>query len=62
MRGFKGEDVDALSLNVQSAALSRYVGVHLMIYDLDDIRGALKADSQMGSLRGDEQALLRMLE
>ena len=62
VRGFKGEDVDALSLNVQSAALSRYVGVHLMIYDLDDIRGALKADPQMGSLRGDEQALLRLLE
>jgi hypothetical protein len=62
VRGFKGEDVDALSLNVQCNALSRYVAVHLMIYDLDDIRGALKVDPQMGPLRGDEQSLRKMLE
>ena len=61
VRGFKGEDVDALSLNLQSTALARYVGLHLMIYDFDDIRGALKVDPQMGALRGNEQALLKLL-
>jgi hypothetical protein len=62
IRGFKGEDVDALSLNIQSSVLARYVGLHLMIYDLDDIRGALKVDPQMGPLRGNEQAVMKLLE
>jgi hypothetical protein len=36
--------------------------VHLMVYDRDDIRGALKPDSQGQTQRGDLQALKRLME
>jgi hypothetical protein len=38
------------------------VGVHLIIYDHDDVRGALRPDSQGLTLRGDLAALDRLLE
>jgi hypothetical protein len=38
------------------------VGVHLLIYDLDDLRGALKPDAQGLSYRGDLTALKKLLE
>lgn len=60
-RGFKGENVDALSLNVLSETLGIYVGVHLMIYDFDDLRGALKPDANGKIHRGDVKALEKLL-
>lgn len=60
-RGFKGEKVDALSLNVLSETLGIYVGVHLMIYDFDDLRGALKPDANGKIHRGDAKALEKLL-
>jgi len=60
--GFHGEQVEALSLHVYSHELSEEIGVHLMVYDLDDLRGALKADSQGRVPRGNLAALRRLLE
>lgn len=59
--GFKGESVDALSIQARSIELGEHVGVHLLIYDFDDLRGALKPDSRGRSPRGDMTALRRLL-
>jgi hypothetical protein len=60
--GFHGEQVEALSLHARSQELGEEVGVHLMVYDLDDLRGALKPDSQGRVPRGNLAALRRLLE
>lgn len=39
--GFRAEEVDALSLSTYCEGLQEEVGLHLMIYDHDDLRGAL---------------------
>ena len=62
IRGFQGGMVDALSLHSWCAPLKEHVGVHLMIYDHDDLRGALRLDSQGQSQRGDLSALNRLLQ
>ena len=59
--GFHGESVEALSLGSKCAELNEMIGVHLMIYDLDDLRGALKPDARGRSERGDLAALRRLL-
>lgn len=51
--GFTGESVEALSLSSLSVELGEAVGVHLLIYDHDDVRGALKPDAKGRSPRGD---------
>ena len=60
-RGLHGEDVDVLSVHSFCDALNEDVGVHLRIYDLDDLRGALLPDTQGRSPRGDLAALERLL-
>ena len=60
--GFHGETVDALSISSWCKPLGETVGVHLMVYDYDDLRGALKADSSGRSQRGDANALRQLLE
>ena len=62
VQGFHGEAVDALSMMCPCPELGETVGVHLLIYDLDDLRGALKPDAQGLSYRGDLAALKRLLE
>lgn len=52
VRGFKGKVVDVLSLRCQP----KDIGVHLVIYDYDDLRGAL-----VGQLRGDTGAVRALL-
>ena len=42
--GLHGEMVDALSVHALCRPLGEQVGVHLLVYDLDDLRGALQAD------------------
>lgn len=59
--GFTGVQVDALSIQARSALLGEYVGVHLLIHDLDELRGALKTDASGRKLRGDQAALERLL-
>jgi hypothetical protein len=59
--GFQGDPVDALSLQVRCDALAQHVGIHLMIHDHDDLRGALRADRQGRRPRGDRAALLQRM-
>lgn len=60
--GFNGQPVEALSLSSLCPELSEMVGVHLMIYDLDDVRGALRPDAQGRTPRGDLTAVRRLLQ
>jgi hypothetical protein len=55
--GWKGGTVDALSLRVRSEPLDQWVLVHLVVYDFDDLRGALRPDAQGRRPRGDAEAL-----
>ena len=59
--GFQGETVDALSVHAFCPGLQEEVGVHLMIYDFDAVRGALNPDARGRSLRGDARALRQLL-
>ena len=59
--GWKGEPVDALSLRVRCEPLNQWVLVHLMVYDLDDVRGALKPDARGRKPRGDASALRALM-
>ena len=60
--GFHGEQVEALSVHATSRLLGEEIGVHLLVYDLDDLRGALKPDSQHRVPRGNLAALRRLIE
>ena len=60
--GFNGETVDALSISSLCKPLGETVGVHLMVYDYDDLRGALKQDAQGRSQRGDINGLRQLLQ
>jgi hypothetical protein len=62
VQGFQGEAVDALSILSSCPGLSQKVLVHLMIYDLDDLRGALKPDGQGRTYRGDLAALNKLMK
>ncbi len=59
--GFHGEAVEALSLSVFCPELKAEVGVHLLVYDLDDVRGALKRDTKGRLPRGDLGAVRHLL-
>ena len=61
LRGLHGKAVDVLSLHAYCDDLQEDIGVHLRIYDLDDLRGALLLDAQGRSPRGDLTALDRLL-
>ena len=58
----QGETVGALSLRSLCKPLQETIGVHLMIYDRDDVRGALRPDAKGRSPRGDAAAVARLLE
>ena len=60
--GFNGEPVEALSLSSVSRELNEAIGVHLMIYDHDDVRGALRPDAKGRPPRGDLAAVKALLE
>lgn len=60
--GFNGEPVEALSLSSVSRELGEAIGVHLMIYDHDDVRGALRPDAKGRTPRGDTAAVRVLLE
>jgi hypothetical protein len=59
--GWLGEPVSVLTLRERCDALDQWVLVHLMVHDLDDLRGALKADRQGRKPRGDAAALQQRL-
>jgi hypothetical protein len=55
--GLHGEPVEALSFSSLSPDLGENIGVHLMVYDHDDLRGALRPDARGRTPRGDAAAL-----
>lgn len=60
--GLHGEPVEALSIHSRSRELGEDVGVHLLVYDHDDLRGALKADGKGRTPRGDLAAVRALVE
>ena len=60
--GFHGKAVEALSIHSLCKPINETVGVHLMVYDHDDMRGAMKPDSHGRGPRGDAKALRKLLE
>lgn len=59
--GFNGELVEALSVHAFCPDLKEEVGVHLLVYDCDDMRGALRPDAKGRPPRGDIDAVRRLL-
>jgi hypothetical protein len=59
--GFHGESVEALSVHSFCPGLQEEVGVHLLVYDRDDVRGALRLDAKGRKPRGDVLAVKRLL-
>lgn len=59
--GLHGEPVDALGVVVRSVELVQEVAVQLQVYDLDDLRGALRTDPRGRLPRGDIAAVERLL-
>ena len=59
--GLHGEPVEALSLSSLCPELGEHVGVHLLVYDHDDLRGALRPDHKGRPPRGDIAAVRALL-
>lgn len=53
--------VNVLTVGEHSADLGEWVTLHLLLHDLDDLRGALRPDARGESWRGDRAQLLRRL-
>ncbi len=62
VNGFKGERVDALSVRSRCVALNEEIGVHFMVYDYDDVRGALQPDDKGRAWRGNTEAVRRLVD
>lgn len=60
--GMQGEPVEALSVSAHCAELDESIGVHFIVYDLDDLRGALRLDAKGRVPRGDLAGVRRLLE
>ena len=60
--GFHGDPVEALSIRSRSRELGEEIGVHLLVYDHDDLRGALKPDAKGRTPRGDLAAVRALVE
>ena len=60
--GFHGELVEALSVSSLCPGLGEPVGVHLLVYDHDDLRGALKPDAKGRTPRGDLAAVRALVK
>lgn len=59
--GLHREPVEALSFHAPCPELGETVGVHLMVHDRDDLRGALVRDGKNRTPRGDLTAVRRLL-
>ena len=59
--GLHGAAVEALSVHEHCQELDQFIGVHLMIYDHDDLRGALHHDAKSRPPRGDLNAVRSLL-
>ena len=59
--GFTGGKVEALSLSSLCKPLGENIGVHFVVYDHDDLRGALKPDNKGRRPRGDVGAVQSLI-
>lgn len=59
--GLHQQPVEALSFHAPSRELGETIGVHLLINDLDDLRGALLRDNKGRRPRGDLESVRRLL-
>lgn len=59
--GLGGQAVEVLSVHERCHELGLSIGVHLMIHDHDDLRGALRPDAKNRAPRGDLTAVRRLL-
>lgn len=60
--GIQGQTVDALSFSCHCEPIDEPIGLHLVVYEHDDLRGALKPDARGRAPRGDASALRRLLQ
>lgn len=60
--GLHGAAVDVLSIHAPCAELNESIGVHLMLHDLDDLRGALRPDAKNRTPRGSLDAVRARLD
>ncbi len=60
--GFTGGSIEALSLSSLCKPLDEMVGIHLMVYDHDDLRGALRPDAKGRKPRGDRVAVQKLVD
>ena len=60
--GMRGETVEALIVMDLCPGIDERVPVHLRVYDLDQLRGALRADARGRAPRGDLHALRQRME
>lgn len=58
----KARAIDALSVHAFCADLDAHVGVHLLMYDYDELRAAPKTDARGRHLRGNATALRKLLQ
>ena len=62
VKGLFGDPVDALSIHAWSEELGEDIGLHLMVYDADDLRQAPKCDARGRGMRGDLQAVEQLID
>ncbi len=61
LTGLRGDAVETLSLHEFCPGLNEIVGVHLLVYDHDDLRGALRLHAKGRPPRGDLAAVRRLV-
>ncbi len=61
VNGLHGASVEALSVRGYCPELKEEVGVHFLVYDLDDLRVALRPDVKGRTPRGDLEAVRHLL-
>ena len=61
LQGARGQEVPVLTVALRVPDWGQVVGLHLAIYDHDDLRTAARADARGKALRGDAQALRQCL-
>ncbi len=55
------DPVSVLTVGAHCEGINEFVSIHLIVRDLDDLRGALKPDARGASWRGDLAGLQRLL-
>ena len=61
-KGFLGDPVEALSIHAWSEELGEDIGLHLLVYDLDDLRRAPRVDARGRPARANLHALEQLME